>query len=199
MPWKCNKGHTWRTNVDNRSSSGSDCPVCANKKVWAGFNDCQTRFPEIAKEAYGWDPSTVLPATIKKMPWKCSKGHKWKARVANRTQLGRGCPQCAEYGFNPGKPAWFYLMGRNEQQQFGITNYLSDRMKHHASFGWVEIETTGPHPGDQIFEIEKKLKQWLKKEIGVVDGTTENWFISKMEVHSLAELKENSGIETSIF
>tara|TARA_Y100001968_G_scaffold289276_1_gene292190 strand:+ start:786 stop:914 length:129 start_codon:yes stop_codon:yes gene_type:complete len=39
----------------------------------------------------------------------------------------------------------------------------------------------------------------VKKEIGSVKGTTENWYTSKLEVHFLAELKEKSGIETSIF
>ena len=48
-------------------------------------------------------------------------------------------------------------------------------------------------------KTERKLKKWLKKEIGVVPDKTENWYISQMEVHSLSELKEKSGIKTSIF
>ena len=39
--------------------------------------------------------------------------------------------------------------------------------------------------GDLVLSTEKKLKQWLKKEVGLVPGTTENWFTAKLEVTSL--------------
>ena len=132
------------------------------------------------------------------MPWKCTKGHTWKSLIVNRT-AGRGCPKCAEYGFNPSKPSWIYLMQRPEEQQFGITNDIKKRIQHHASFGWHEIDTSGPHNGEEVFETEKKLKNWLKKEVGVIPHRTENWYTSKMEVNSLAELKEKSGIDTPLF
>ena len=74
-----------------------------------------------------------------------------------------------------------------------------DRIEFYSRFSWVEVETTGPHDGAKVLDTEKKLKQWLKKEIGLVPDETENWYTSKMEVHSLAELKEKSGIETTIF
>ena len=72
-------------------------------------------------------------------------------------------------------------------------------MKHHSSFGWEEIMKVGPFPGHQVLETERNLKKWLRINTGTVPGTTENWFTSVLEVHSLAELKEKSGIETSIF
>ena len=61
------------------------------------------------------------------------------------------------------------------------------------------MDCTGPHDGKEVLEIEKVFKKWLRNEIGLVPHTQENWFKAKMEVHSLAELKEKSGIETSIF
>ena len=67
------------------------------------------------------------------------------------------------------------------------------------SICWEQIESTGPHDGEEVFKTEQKLKIWLRQEIGLVEGTTENWYTSKMEVHSLAELKEKSGIKTIIF
>ena len=42
-------------------------------------------------------------------------------------------------------------------------------------------------------------KQWLKEELGLIPDKKENWYTSKMEVQSCPELKEKSGIETSIF
>ena len=169
-------------------------------KLVVGINDLATLHPEIAAEADGWDTSTVLAGSGKKMSWKCERGHSWKISPTKRTSGDKtGCPICAETGFNPGKPAWFYLMRREGEQQFGITNVLDQRMQLHTRFGWEEIETTGPHDGQKVFETEHKLKQWLKQDIGLVPDKEENWYTSKMEVHSLAELKEKSGIETSIF
>ncbi len=199
MTWKCTKGHTWKAVIENRAGNGAKCPYCAGKKLLVGFNDLKTRFPEIAKEADGWDPSILMPGTQKIMPWKCDKGHKWIVSPNSRTGNKSGCPTCAESGYNPLKPAWFYLMKRPGEQQLGITNDLPQRMKYHASFGWQKIEATGPHSGQIVADTEKALKRWLRKEIGLVKGTTENWCTSRMEVHSLTELKEKSGIETSIF
>jgi len=43
MPWKCtDHGHDWEATVDKRTGRSQSCPVCANKKVLAGFNDLQS-------------------------------------------------------------------------------------------------------------------------------------------------------------
>jgi hypothetical protein len=59
--------------------------------------------PELAAQAHGWDPTTLTQRSNKTVGWKCSFGHSWTARVANRT-LGTGCPVCANksvlVGFN---------------------------------------------------------------------------------------------------
>ena len=202
MPWKCQKGHKWKAVINSRCYAGkSGCPFCAFQALLVGFNDLNTLFPDIGKEADGWDPSTVISGSHKKMPWKCVKGHKWNASITPRTSLRdkTGCPYCAEFGYNPGKSAWFYLLKRKDEQQFGITNNFSQRMRFHSKFGWEVIEQTGPHSGQEVLDTETALKQWLKNHVGVVSGKTENWYTSKMEVHSLAELKEKSGIKTSIF
>jgi hypothetical protein len=48
-------------------------------------------------------PSDFTYASSKRVNWKCKLGHKWTARIADRTR-GRGCPVCAgkvvEVGFN---------------------------------------------------------------------------------------------------
>ena len=69
-------------------------------KVIPGENDLATLFPEIAKEADGWDPTTITKGSTKKLPWKCDKGHKWEATPNVRTFQGTGCPFCA------GQKAW---------------------------------------------------------------------------------------------
>jgi len=104
--WRCSEGHSWRAAVSDRSK-GSNCPVCNNKKVLAGFNDLLTLKPELAKEwAYeknSLQPSQVTPGSEKKVWWKCKEGHYWKAYISNRN-AGSDCPYCTNRkvlaGFN---------------------------------------------------------------------------------------------------
>jgi Probable Zinc-ribbon domain len=197
--WKCSSGHTYISAVSARTCKGQGCPFCSGQKVLAGFNDLKTKFPDIAAEAYGWDPSTVVAGTGKKKDWKCKEGHIYHSTVVGRTG-STGCPVCAKYGFDPHKDAWFYLMQRPGEQQLGITNELEVRLKTHERNGWSLIEhTTVPLKGQKVLDTENAFKKWLKKEIGLMEGTTENWSTTKMEVQSLAELKARSGIETDLF
>ena len=99
--WKCEEGHIYPASVNSRTSLSSGCSVCSGTRVLAGFNDLKTKFPEIAMEAYGWDPSTVTKGHGEKKNWKCQKGHIYLATVASRTNMKSGCPICCEYGFNP--------------------------------------------------------------------------------------------------
>ena len=198
--WKCSEGHIYSSIVGSRTGRGSGCPICGGDQVLAGFNDLQSKFPDIAAEAYEWDPQTVTIGTHQKKNWKCKEGHIYSSTVANRTYSGNGCPLCAVYGFKPDKDAWFYLMERPGEQQLGITNDFSTRIKKHESNGWSLIEhTTVPSKGQKVLDTENAFKKWLKEEIGLMEGTTENWSTTSMEVQSLAELKARSGIETDLF
>jgi hypothetical protein len=174
--------------------------AAAAELVLAGFNDLATLYPSVAKEAYGWDPSEVISGSAKKLPWLCEAGHLWESVVRKRLppQMS-GCPTCANYGFKPSKAAWFYLLQRPGEQQIGITNEPEIRLPKHIRNGWFEVEISGPHPGKIVQAIEVKLKQWLRKEVGLVPGTHENWFTASLEVRSLAELKTRSGVETDLF
>ena len=197
LQWLCNYGHIWEQIVHTRHRNG--CPICSSYQLLVGFNDLKTKYPAIAAQAHEWDPATLTAGSNLKRKWRCSYGHIWDAVVVSRTRIGSGCPECAEYGFNPGKDAWFYLMQRPGEQQLGITNSLSRRMAVHQNRGWTLIEVIGPASGQKVLDTEKAFKQWLKKEIGLMEGTTENWSTTSMEVQSLAELKARSGIETDLF
>jgi hypothetical protein len=56
--WECENGHQWKASVSDRTT-GHGCPICSGKKVLAGFNDLGTTNPEIALQAYRWDPKKV--------------------------------------------------------------------------------------------------------------------------------------------
>ena len=126
------------------------------------------------------------------------KNHKWIVSIANRTQ-GTICPVCAESGFNVEKPAWFYLLEREGEQQFGISNHIEKRIRFHKTFGWKQIDLAGPFIGNKVLETERKLKRWLRKNIGLIPNKTENWETKNLKVESLRDLKLKSGIDTNIF
>jgi len=93
--WKCKKGHVWKVSSSQRTGSKSGCPYCANQKVLKGFNDLATTHPELAKEANGWDPSTVVYGTSNKKSWKGNCGHVWESAIGSRTTLSASCPYCS--------------------------------------------------------------------------------------------------------
>ncbi len=49
--------------------------------------------PELAKEAYKWNPEKVTSGMHLSMRWKCKRGHIWEAMVYQRTKSG--CPYCS--------------------------------------------------------------------------------------------------------
>lgn len=91
--WKCDVGHEWEAIISSRVS-GKGCPVCSGREVLIGFNDLASTSKELAKEAFGWDPTTVTRSSGKRREWKCNLGHVWTATVNNRT-AGYGCPVCS--------------------------------------------------------------------------------------------------------
>ena len=92
VSWICLLGHVWITSISNRPRTG--CPICANRVVVTGVNDLATTNPELAKEAYGWDPSSFSKGMNLKKEWKCALGHLFKTTINNRSN-DRGCPYCS--------------------------------------------------------------------------------------------------------
>jgi hypothetical protein len=97
VKWKCKEGHTWQASPNDRTPpTSAGCPYCSGNKCLTGFNDLQTIYPEIARQAFGWDPSKVTPGSRKKLEWRCNIGHTWKSQVNDRTPPSScGCPYCS--------------------------------------------------------------------------------------------------------
>lgn len=95
--WQCSKGHEWQATIRNRSN-GRGCPYCAGKKAIKGENDLTTVNPKLAAEWHpikngDLQPSDVMRGSVKKVWWKCEKGHEWQATINSRS-AGSGCPVC---------------------------------------------------------------------------------------------------------
>ena len=199
--WKCAKGHIYTASLNGRGLSEDvvgGCSFCSGKQVLIGFNDLKTTHPNLATEADGWNTESVSAGSNKKMSWKCEKGHKWKAVVANRAQ-GRGCPTCAITGFSPGQKGYIYFLVQNDWQMFqiGITNVPEDRIGRHKRNGWEIIEVRGPMDGHLTQQWETAMLRMLKakgadlansKVAGKFDGYSEAWSKSTFPVNSIKEL-----------
>ena len=196
--WKCFLGHEWNVSPGQRTGiSKSGCPVCANKKLLVGFNDLATRFPELALEADGWDPKTIITGHSKRS-WQCQNGHKWRADVLSRTR-GRGCPSCAKYGFDPNSDGYLYFLEHPnwEMLQIGITNSPDHRINDHKILGWQLVEIRGPMDGHLVQQWESAMLRMLKykgadlanlKIAGKYSGYSEAWSKSTFLVKSIKEL-----------
>lgn len=100
--WYCKKGHSYESTISSRTNMKSGCPYCSNivKKIQVGFNDFGTTNPELATEFdyernYPLTPQDFTKGSNEKIWWICKNGHSYKSRIANRTNLNRGCPICA--------------------------------------------------------------------------------------------------------
>lgn len=96
--WKCSYGHSWQASPNKRYGAGQNCPYCTNRKVFQGFNDLATCFPELADD-WCFDMNDKLPTDIVagsnyNAYWKCNKGHIWRATVCSRAYSKTGCPYC---------------------------------------------------------------------------------------------------------
>jgi hypothetical protein len=198
-PWICALGHSWTISTEQRTGkTKSGCPVCANKKLLVGFNDLATRFPLLALEADGWDPTTIISGHSKKK-WKCANGHKWASDVLSRTQRGIGCPSCAKYGFDPNKDGYLYFLNQPNWElfQIGITNTPDHRLNDHKILGWEILEIRGPMDGHLTQQWETAILRMLKAKgadlanssiAGKYSGYSEAWSKSTFEAKSIKEL-----------
>ncbi|MET0887994.1 MAG: zinc-ribbon domain-containing protein [Mycetocola sp.] len=97
--WKCPLNHAYEASPSNRVYNRTGCPICANRVLLAGFNDFATRYPQLAAE---WDftrntatlPTEYFPGCHFKADWICPQGHRYRARLVNRTSKGSGCGRC---------------------------------------------------------------------------------------------------------
>lgn len=97
--WICSKGHEWQMTPDARTHQMQNCPYCSGKRVLKGYNDLTTTHPVLIKE-WNFEKNKILPETIskgsiKKVWWKCSKGHEWQMTPNARTHQMQNCPYCS--------------------------------------------------------------------------------------------------------
>jgi hypothetical protein len=95
VEWKCSKGHIWNATIGSRTSNRSGCPFCSQTKFKEGFNDLKTLEPQLAQEAFKWNPSKFSRGAKIKKKWKCPRNHIYEATISDRAIKKSGCPYCA--------------------------------------------------------------------------------------------------------
>ena len=98
--WICELGHSYKASPGNKLTNGQGCPICSGRQVLPGFNDLETRYPDVAKT---WDDelnspvkaSEVMPGSQRKYWWRCELGHVYKTTPNNRTAGKTNCPICS--------------------------------------------------------------------------------------------------------
>jgi hypothetical protein len=199
--WECSLGHKWKAVVHSRVGGGLQCPICSGQQLLVGYNDLKTTHPNLAKEAFGWDPTTLSKGSSRKVLWLCQQGHQWKSVVSSRAS-GVGCPSCAVYGFDPNKEGWLYFISHEKWEMFqiGITNFPEQRLKKHKKLGWKLIELRGPMDGLIAREWETSILRMLRRQgadlgnqtvAGGFDGFTESWSSVSWPAESLKELMDS--------
>ena len=92
--WICHNDHSWKAAIYSRTA-GKGCPYC-NGRFISREKSLAIKNRSLARE---WHPTRngnltpygVGPFSNKEAWWKCSSGHSWKTRIANRKK----CPICS--------------------------------------------------------------------------------------------------------
>ena len=174
--WLCPAGHSYQASPNGRSRVGPKgrrgCNICANKVVLKDVNHLSATHPQLWEELV---KAEINPERLDKLhsgskdkvPWRCTEGHKWRAVVYSRA-AGNGCPDCADYGFKPDKPAVVYFLRHRElkARKIGITNTHTkyDRVAAFESKGW-EVLGAWPMVGKLARSVEAQAFAWIRGDL----------------------------------
>jgi len=100
--WKCPKGdeHEWEATCDSRTSKGTNCPFCSNKRP-TSENNIVKIYPHLVKFLHPikngeLHPTKIIAGTEKKIWWICplNQNHEWKQQPYQLKGLDEPCPFC---------------------------------------------------------------------------------------------------------
>lgn len=93
--WICDKdkSHMWSARIAHMANDKAPCPHCK-----ALENLLIDTHPEVAKEYSTANEKPLIEvkkSSNNKVIWECNKGHKWKAKISDRTRSTSSvCPEC---------------------------------------------------------------------------------------------------------
>ena len=98
--WKCEKGHTFKEQVNVIYRRKHKCFYCTGREVWPGENDLKTLYPELAEEfdidKNGITPDKISPKDTDSYWWTCKNKHpSFFQSVEHRVTRNTVCPYCS--------------------------------------------------------------------------------------------------------
>jgi len=180
--FQCSHGHSWVT-TPNFIKNGRGCPTCERLDRKNTRKDQINSF--LKRENVGISIIGNFTDVLSKTLFECVQGHNWEALPSNIIR-GTGCPHCAEYGFNPNKPAWEYGFTRDGYLKYGITNDLIGRLDKHRRYGEIVLVHERYH---EIGQMALDWENYIKRTYGgryatkeqCPDGYTETLHIDLLE------------------
>lgn len=159
--WKCQQKHSWEAVFSSRIR-GKGCPYCSNQKILTGFNDLETRYPDVAKlwhpaKNNNRKPSEVLAGGNKSFWWLGKCGHAWESSVWKAIK-GKGCSYCSGrailQGFNDLETLypellseWDYAKNDNKPNQYrpgsGVKVWWKCKNYNHSWEASIEARVKG--------------------------------------------------------
>jgi hypothetical protein len=169
--FRCDDGHECMMRP-NDILNGHGCAMCAgHHKTREQFNETlikNGRTERMIGEYLG---------TLTKTLFRCEEGHEWMVRP-NDIDNDRGCPLCAQFGFDTSSSAHTYILLFDDFIKYGITNDLKRRLREHRRNGnFTLIETRYYESGYDALEWEREVRRthggnYISKE-RCPDGFTE--------------------------
>lgn len=187
--FECENGHVWEARLSTVMRE-SACPYCKINRPLT-VDDVNARISDRGYTVVGGYVSAAQHAQF-----ECSHGHTWSALPDNILR-GKGCPSCAEHGFNPKYSSFFYtihiLSKDTEYIGFGITKDIETRYANHAR----EIKNSGFNQvmsNLYLFDSghdARALENAIKERFKVVDTGIRGFrkeAIAADDYHSLVEM-----------
>ncbi|QZI90092.1 hypothetical protein MYOV057v1_p0177 [Vibrio phage 184E37.1] len=162
----CGSGHK-RSVTPTSFKQGHRCGVCKGNDMGKGKLDLEQ---EVHARGWKFEHDYTYSGVFEKVHLICPNGHNHSIRPSN-FRRGDGCPSCAVYGFNPNKPAYFYIQTLYNRDdvlvgyKIGITNRdPAIRMKEQATksaFKHKLLSVVFSEDGNYILGIENQVKAEL--------------------------------------
>lgn len=183
-------GFEWVSTVTSLLNKANYCPVCSGCRRWTA----EERIEQINKldniEFVCWFSS--YKNSNSKAIVRCKiDGFEWRVNINHLLNNGRGCPKCANGGYDPSKTGNLYAL-RSECGRYvkvGISNKPSRRhseLARDTPFNFHVIEQISGS-GVKIAELEKYFhEKYERAGFARFDGATE-WLICTPEL--LEELR----------
>lgn len=113
-------------------SSKYNCPCCAGYQVYKGYNDFNTKRPELAKNLVNYeDGYKYTEWSSEELEWKCpSCGNIMKKKISYVSKYGVTCPRCDDGYSYPNKFIYNSLLQIKNQLDFLDREYRPDWCKY---------------------------------------------------------------------